>query len=228
MTSSGVPRGGWARTPLPITDDMLVVDIGSGAFPNPRADLLCDRDLVDNRHRAGLDVVVDRPMMRADVTALPVPDGGIDFVIVSHLAEHIEDPDAFCRELSRAAVAGYIETPSPITDYVLDEEYHLWRVGRRDGAIEFRRKRPKHPLVQKACDQFYMVFYSAQPSCHRRTRTLPKGPVGRVLGFVIRGIGAVLNRSGVMHTRILFDPMRPLRWRIEQEDGTFVEGPSDR
>lgn len=215
MTRPAAVRAGWSRRRLPITPDMRVLDLGSGAFPSPRADLLCDRDLVDNRHRAGLPLVIDRPLVRADATALPFRNGAVDFIIVSHLAEHIEDPDAFCRELARVASAGYVETPSPLADYLLDEEYHLWRIGLRHGVLEFRRKRPKRPWVARACDRFYAVFYAPQPSCEKPTVTLPDNALGRAASFALRAVGGVLNRVGVMHTRYLFLPTRPLRWRVE-------------
>lgn len=224
MTSPPPIRAGWSRTRIPVTPAMLVVDIGSGAFPNPRADILCDRDLIDNRHRAGLEVVIDRPLVRADATQLPFGDQAIDFVIVSHLAEHIDDPAAFCQELARVAKAGYIETPSPLADYVLDEEYHLWRVGSRKGVLRFGRKPPKSPRVQRACDAVYRVFYSAQASCHRPTWTPPGGPVGTVIRFLLTALGATLNRIGVMHTRVSFQPGTPLRWEVEQADGSVRSG----
>jgi hypothetical protein len=194
---------------------MLVLDIGSGAFPNARADLLCDRDLIDNRHRAGLPVVVDRPLVRADATALPFGDKSIDFVIASHLAEHVERPREFCAELARVARAGYIETPSPLADYLLDEEYHIWRVGRHGGALRFRAKGPRSRVRAAVTDRFYMIFYAAQPSCERPTYQLPDGPLGRVVAFGLRAFGGVLNRAGVMHTRYLFTPNRPLRCEVE-------------
>ena len=50
-------RAGWSKTKVPISPDMLVVDIGSGAFPHPRADMLCDRELTDDTHRAGAKVI---------------------------------------------------------------------------------------------------------------------------------------------------------------------------
>jgi SAM-dependent methyltransferase len=195
---------------------MLVLDLGSGAFPNPRADLLCDRDLVDNRHRAGLPVVVDRPLVRADATALPFRDKSVDFVIASHLAEHVTEPEAFCAELARVARAGYIETPSPLADYLLDEEYHIWRVGRHGDRIRFRAKGPRSKLRAALTDRFYMVFYAAQPSCERPTYTLPEGPLGQVAAFALRAFGGVLNRLGLMHTRYLFTPKRPLRCEVDR------------
>jgi SAM-dependent methyltransferase len=216
MTRASRVRAGWSRTKLPITPEMVVLDLGSGAFPNARADVLCDRDLVDNRHRAGLAVVIDRPLVRADATRLPFRDGAFDFVIASHLAEHIDDPAAFCRELARVATAGYVETPSPLADYLLDEEYHIWRVGRRDGGLVFRTKPPRSRLRAALTDQFYMVFYAGQPSCERPTHDLPDNAVGRALALALRAVGGVLNRVGVMHTRYLFTPQQPMRWDVRR------------
>ena len=207
-------RAGWSRTQLPVSPDMLVLDLGSGAFPNQRADLLCDRELLDNRHRAGLKVVIDRPMVVADATQLPFRDGAVDFMIVSHLAEHIEDPGAFCIELSRVASAGYIETPSPIADLLLHEDYHLWRVGRVGGELIFGHKAERPEWLRRVGDVIYSVFYAAQPSCANATYRLPDNIVGRWAGFALRALGGTLNRSGVMHTRYRWSPQKPLRWVV--------------
>ena len=208
--------GGWSRTVLPVSPEMLVVDIGSGAHPNVRADILVDRDLTDDRHRAGSALVRDgRPLVCADVSALPFRSGSVDFVIVSHLAEHVEDPAAMCRELSRVAVAGYLETPSPLCDVLLHEDYHLWRVGASGDVLEFVAKGRSRRFARPA-DWFYRWYNAAQLSCERPTATLPPGPAGRVLGLAITAVGAALNRSGFMHTRLLFAPNRPLRFRVVQ------------
>jgi methyltransferase family protein len=206
-------RAGWSRTAVPIAPEMSVLDVGSGAFPNPRATICVDRDLYDNRHRAGAGLVRDRPLVCADVMALPFRDGAFDFVIASHLAEHVDDPDGFCREVSRVASAGYIETPSPIADVLLHEDYHLWRVSSRSGWITFRHKGKRSRLVAALCDRFYRVYNAAQPQCERPTYRLPDNIFGKVARIALRSCGGVLNRLGVMHTRVHFAPTRPLRWR---------------
>ena len=198
---------------IPITPEMSVLDVGSGAFPNPRATICVDRDLHDNRHRAGADLVQDRPLVCADVSALPFRDGAFDFVIASHLGEHVEDPDAFCQELSRVAAAGYIETPSPLADVLLHEDYHIWRVSFRDGVMRFRAKTTRSRLVAAVCDRFYRVYNAAQPQCERPTYHLPDNAAGRMARIGLTAFGGVLNRIGVMHTRVHFAPTRPLRWR---------------
>lgn len=206
---------GWSRTKLPVTSEMLLVDIGSGAHPNPRADVLVDRDLNDNRHRAGHELVLDgRPLVCADVTALPFRDGSIDFTIVSHLAEHVDDPAAMCEELSRVAVAGYIETPSPLCDKLLHEDYHIWRVGDDDGVLQFEAKDENSRVWPAFTDRFYRIYNSARPQCERPTYNLPSGRLGKILRFGITGVGAVMNKTGLMHTRVMFSPNRPLRWGV--------------
>ena len=206
---------GWTRTKLPVTSEMLVVDIGSGAHPNPRADVLVDRDLTDNRHRAGHSLVLDgRPLVCADVNALPFRDGAVDFAIISHLAEHVDDPAAMCAEVSRAAVAGYIETPSPLCDKLLHEDYHIWRVDNRDGVLAFEAKDESSRVWPAFTDRFYKLYNSARPQSERPTFTLPSGPVGRALRFVITGVGFVMNKTGLMHTKVMFSLNRPLRWGV--------------
>jgi hypothetical protein len=210
---------GWSRTTIPVTPEMLVLDLGSGAFPNPWASILCDREMVDNRHRAGLAVVVDRPTVRADASALPFRDGGFDFVIASHLGEHVEDPQGFCGELARVAKAGYVETPSPLADYLLDEEYHIWRVGRRGQELQFRSKGPRSRFRTLVTDAFYKVFYAGQPSCAKPTFTLPDTRLGRAARGGLKLVVGTLNRSGILHTRYHFSPEQPMQCAVAHGRG---------
>jgi len=207
-------RAGWSRTALPISPDMVVVDIGSGTFPNARADILCERDLIDNRHRGGLTVTVDRPLVRGDGSALPFRDRSIDFVIASHIAEHVDDPVAFCAELSRVATAGYIETPSPLFETLFDVEYHSWKVGYRDGEMIFTHKQPRPRWLELLTEPLYRIYFADQPSPSRPAYRIPSGRVGRAVRFGLRGVFGVINRSGVLHTRVQFRPGMPLRCRV--------------
>ena len=213
-------RAGWSRTRIPISATMRVLDVGSGAFPHWRADVLCDGELEDNRHRAGLPAVIDRPFVIADAAALPFRDLAFDFVIASHIAEHVEDPDGLCEELGRVAFAGYVETPSPFADWLLHEDYHLWRVRNRRGVLHFRPKQPRRRLVAAVNDRFYRVFYAAQPSCHRPVYRLPAGVSGKIIRFLLRGFGGVLNRTGIMHTRYLFGQGRPMACKVGKAGAT--------
>lgn len=209
-----VLRAGWGKTRIPVRSSDLVVDIGSGAFPNDRADLLVDMHVSDNVHRNGNEVTFDgRPFLQADVTRLPFRDRAVDFVIVSHLAEHVDDPSAFCAELTRSCQRGYIETPSPLGDVLLHEDYHLWRVGKRRGELRFVRKGKRGPLAGRAADLFYAV-YNAGEKREKRTFDLPTGLPGRILDKALWLVRGSMNRSGVMITRVEFGPTSPLRWSV--------------
>lgn len=214
---SGAARrvvAGWSRTTL-IVEHGLILDVGSGAFPNIAADVLCDLEVDDDRHRHGLELVIDRPFVVAQVEALPFRDKAFEMVIASHLAEHVTDPGRFCSEISRVAARGYIETPSPIADVLLHEDYHIWRVSQRRGVLRFRRKTPRARAVAAITERVYRGFYAGRPDCSRRTWRLPPGKVGDLLRFLLKVFGAVLNRIGIMHTRYRFDPERSLRWRVD-------------
>lgn len=49
---------------------------------------------------------VEKRMAVADVTRLPVEDGGLDFAVLNHLYEHVADQAGLFRELHRALRAG--------------------------------------------------------------------------------------------------------------------------
>ena len=203
-------RAGWTRTRLPIAPDMTVLDVGSGAHPNPRADILCERDLFDDRHRGGVPVEVDRPLVRGDGLDLPFARHAFDWVIASHIAEHVDDPATFVSELQRVARAGYIETPSPLFERLFDIEYHSWLVGRRGRAITFRPKPTRPAWMARATTPLYKLYFAGQPSPSRETYRIPKGPLGRILGGALRVVRGVINRTGIFHTRITFTPGHPI------------------
>jgi hypothetical protein len=221
VTPRGAERsviGGWRRRRLH-PDAGLILDLGSGSFPNPAADILVDSELVDGRHRHGLAVVVDRPFVVARAEALPFRAGAFAFVIASHIAEHVEDPDGFCRELSRVARAGYIETPSPLADWALHEDYHIWRVSQRGGVLRFHGKQARSAVAESLTEPIFRAFYAGRTDCSRRTYRLPSGPVGRAASWVLRAFGAALARLGVVHTSYVFHEGAPLRWVIQQARG---------
>ena len=52
-----------------------------------------------------------RPLFDADAADMPFADQVFDYVICSHLLEHVTDPGAVIDEMVRVARAGYIEVP---------------------------------------------------------------------------------------------------------------------
>jgi SAM-dependent methyltransferase len=131
------------RIAVPVDHTALVLDVGSGDKPHWRADVLLDR-FIGEAHagqRSGASSArVDRPLFDADAEAMPFADAAFDFVICSHVLEHVVHPDAVIRELVRVAKAGYIEVPEAASAKIVDFPSHLWWVTLQEGVLVFTAK----------------------------------------------------------------------------------------
>lgn len=117
------------RIAIPVTDDALVLDVGSGDKPSWRADVLLDR-YVGAEHAGqrsgGRTARVTRPLFDAPADDMPFADGAFDYAICSHVLEHVPDPASVVAELTRVARAGYIEVPEAASAKIVDFPSHLW------------------------------------------------------------------------------------------------------
>lgn len=117
------------RIDLPVADDALVLDVGSGDKPSWRADVLLDRYVGEEYagQRSGTGAArVSRPLFDADAAAMPFADGAFDYTICSNLLEHVPDPGAVIEELMRVSRAGYIEVPEAASAKIVDFPSHVW------------------------------------------------------------------------------------------------------
>lgn len=117
------------RVRIPVGADALVLDVGSGDKPFWRADVLLDKYAGDDYagQRSGTGRTrIDRPLFDADAADMPFRDGVFDYVICSHLLEHVVDPVGVVSELVRVSKAGYIEVPEASAAKIIDFPSHLW------------------------------------------------------------------------------------------------------
>lgn len=107
----------------------LVLDIGSGSDPFPLATHLADRFLEPTEHRDGA-LITNKPLVAADVDALPFRNKSFDFVYCAHILEHVADPVRACSEIMRVGKRGYIETPTMAEDilFAFTRDIHKWHV----------------------------------------------------------------------------------------------------
>lgn len=137
-------RNFWQRRMrIPVDGSALVLDIGSGDKPHWRADVLLDwlpgKDSA--AQRSGAETArVSRPLFHGDAGDMPFADGVFDYVICSHLLEHVHDPAAVIGEMMRVAKAGYIEVPEAASAKIVDFPTHLWWVRLIDGVLDFEPK----------------------------------------------------------------------------------------
>jgi len=117
------------RIAVPVDADALVLDVGSGDKPHWRADVLLDRYLGAEHEgqRSGTAAArTDRPVFDADAASMPFADGVFDWVVCSHVLEHVVDPAGVVAEMARVGRAGYIEVPEAASAKILDFPSHLW------------------------------------------------------------------------------------------------------
>jgi SAM-dependent methyltransferase len=136
----------------PIPRGALVVDIGSGGDPHPRADVLVDRT-TDSGGERTVAFRQSAPTVVADVHALPFRDHAFGYSICSHLLEHVDDPKRAAAEISRTSRAGYIETPSELHEKLMPIGWHRWFV-RIDGDRLIFDAKPSPFLDERLGDYF--------------------------------------------------------------------------
>lgn len=143
---------------LNIDPDWNVLDVGSGHRPNRRANVLIDNELDETEHRSGkkANVPSDKKMVVGDALRMPFANKEFDFVIASHIAEHINDPEQFCKEQMRVGKRGYIETPGPFDEFFLNEPFHKWIVTQKGNTLIFKEKKNFKPFSSFIYGLYYL------------------------------------------------------------------------
>ena len=100
-----------------------ILDIGCGYNANKFAKVICDVQDLSNHYQ-------DKKFIRLTEKKLPFKDKEFDFVVASHVMEHVEGVDFFIKELERVSKKGYIELPTMLEDNLVFENKkdHLWHM----------------------------------------------------------------------------------------------------
>ena len=127
------------RLHCPVSRDALVLEVGSGGNPYPRANVLMDA-YEETGERHWVPLITDRPFVFGFTEYLPFKTRAFDFVIASHVFEHSPNPERFLSELQRVAHGGYIETPDAFMERINPYPDHRLEITVRDGALVIRKK----------------------------------------------------------------------------------------
>jgi len=128
------------RLYCPVEKDALVLEVGSGASPYFRANVLCDA-YEETQERFFTPLVHDRPTILAFVEQLPFRDDVFDFVIASHVLEHSAQPEKFISEIQRVGKAGYIEVPDAFMERLTHYGFHRLEITDNDDELIIRKKK---------------------------------------------------------------------------------------
>ena len=100
-----------------------ILDIGCGFTAHKNASVICDIQDLQSFYK-------DKKFVKLSEKTLPFKNKEFDFVIASHVLEHVEDPAFFIKELERVSSQGYIELPTILEDNLVFENKkdHLWHM----------------------------------------------------------------------------------------------------
>jgi len=100
-----------------------ILDIGCGYGANKYAKTICDVQDLSKYYP-------NKKFVKLIEKKLPFKDKEFDFVIASHVMEHVEDVEIFIKELERVSNKGYIELPTKLEDNLVFENKkdHLWHM----------------------------------------------------------------------------------------------------
>ena len=123
-----------------------VLEIGPGGTPHPRSDVLLelyyDDDEVFRQQRGNTDkLVTNKQIVYYDGNKIPFHDNEFDYVICSHVIEHVENIDFFLSEMFRVARRGYMEYPTIYYEYLYNFKHHLNFVKFTDNELVYLKKR---------------------------------------------------------------------------------------
>ena len=103
--------------------DWNILDVGCGYSAHSAAKTICDVQDLSSYYK-------DRNFIKLENNKLPFKDNQFDFVIASHVIEHVDNFELFIKELERVSKKGYIELPSKLEDNLVFENKkdHLWHM----------------------------------------------------------------------------------------------------
>ena len=116
------------RTSISLVNNILnkninwnILDIGCGYKAHKNATVIADIKDFSNFYK-------NKKFVQIKEKKLPFKDKEFDFVIASHVIEHVDDFEFFIRELERISSKGYIELPSRLGDNLVFENRndHIW------------------------------------------------------------------------------------------------------
>ena len=98
-----------------------VLDIGCGYTAHENATVISDIQDLSSFYK-------NKNFIKLENNILPFKDKEFDFVIASHVIEHVKDVEIFISELERVSSKGYIELPTVLEDNLVFENKkdHIW------------------------------------------------------------------------------------------------------
>lgn len=122
-----------------------VLEIGPGSTPHPRSNVLLEKKYdTEEEYNAqtGYNGTLNtkQQVVFYDGDRFPFEDDSFDYVICSHVLEHIADVPGFMAEITRVAKRGYFEFPTIYYDYLYNFPVHTTFLLKREEGLYYMLK----------------------------------------------------------------------------------------
>lgn len=150
-----------------------VLEVGPGATPHPRSNafLELEYDSVEERvaqsGRVGI-LQTKKPVVYYNGRDFPFEDNEFDYIICSHVLEHVPEPKYMISEITRVAKKGYIEFPTIYYDYIWNIPEHITILFWTGERLHYLPKEELHLEIYKPITDFYFNIIS--PSSNNLVR----------------------------------------------------------
>jgi ubiquinone/menaquinone biosynthesis C-methylase UbiE len=145
--------------------DWKVIDVGGGANPVLRADVVTNFESEKNQRGARIKKLVGKKMHNnLNMEKMDIfKDKEFDYSTCIQTIEHCDDPAKACKELMRISKKGYIECPQILCEELIGMQNHKWLVRideKNPNKLIFIKKKDFHTLD----NFFYNMFYMNNPN----------------------------------------------------------------
>jgi SAM-dependent methyltransferase len=170
-----------------------VLEIGPGALPHPRSDVFLDlvhSDEQQARKQRGNSEAISlaKPIVYYEGGEFPFADKEFNYVICSHVIEHVPDVETFLAEMFRVASTGYLEYPTIYYEYLYNFDVHLNVLKWHDGWLTYLKKKdagldaflPVQKLFYQSLEkQYFQLVNALQPYMFEGFEWLSPFPTSR-------------------------------------------------
>lgn len=120
----------------------LVLEIGPGADPYERSDVLLEKKFSSEEDYAAQfghtqKLVTNKKIVFYEGDIFPFKDKEFDYVICSHVLEHVENVELFLKEIFRVAKKGYFEYPLMYYEYLYNFNVHINLLKYHNGCMNY-------------------------------------------------------------------------------------------
>jgi len=146
-----------------------VLEIGPGATPYQRANVYLEKRFPTEKEafeqRGKVNYLDLDNIVFYEKLPFPFRDKEFDYVICSHVLEHIpaDELDMFISEMFRVAKKGYIEVPNVLYEVINNQNVHKWYIENIDNKLTFLYKNDED--LGSLVDFFRVLFYK-NPTNH--------------------------------------------------------------